>query len=291
MNWTDQVSLEEVEYTLACADCMATVPHAQKLLHNRSVKQALACMRQGMIDKKAYAANPLKQSDTPFLFEVRFAYELFRRGIDFAYEFQTGVGDSSVDFKFDVFAYTFLVELGRFHVSDAVSRATSENDGISTLILRSGAPDKATEEHEMLTAQDKLLRKCYDRRRGIPIKFPTPCSHTYHVIMVDARGYLGLGSGNECDWMQIANGSAGLLPARVHMDPNNGTPLRGLFEAEYPYNPDAAQVFRDRIHLIGFAIEKEFHVGEIQEVTKHTANPLLFKSQEYDTMWRHWALS
>jgi hypothetical protein len=294
MKWADAVSLEEVEYTLACADAMANVPHAKPLLQDRTMRQILTRMRQGMMDRRAYAANPLVQGETPFLFEIRFAHELMRRGIDFEYEFETGVGKSSVDFKIDIFSQTFLVELVKFHVSEAISGATStDEEGISSVFLSSKASGKATEEYEMLNVQDKLLKKCYDRKRKLPIKFAAPTPRIYHVLMVDARGYLGLGSGDLYDWRQIANGPRNLHGEMIHFDPNTSTPIRGVFEPEYPYNQEAAKLFRERIHLIGFVIEKDFRCeGEIQRVAQYTSNPLLFKTEaEYNMMWDHWALS
>ena len=68
------------------------VPWAQPLLRNLE-------QRGGVL-----------QANMPLLFEVRYAYELHRRDCSAEYEYLTGVGDSSVDFRIPVTS-DWLVEL------------------------------------------------------------------------------------------------------------------------------------------------------------------------------------
>jgi hypothetical protein len=75
--------------------------------------------------------------------------------------------------------------------------------------LRSDASDpRQSEEGETLNAQGCIGEKLFDRKRG-RIKFPVPAG-AIQMVMIDARGFLGDGGGDEVDWHQIAYGAHGL---------------------------------------------------------------------------------
>ncbi|PYO96028.1 MAG: hypothetical protein DMD60_12025, partial [Gemmatimonadetes bacterium] len=56
----------------------------------------------------------------PLLFELRVAAEIHRAGLTAHYEYPTGIGSSSVDFRFEHDSREWLVELVSILVSDAV---------------------------------------------------------------------------------------------------------------------------------------------------------------------------
>jgi len=58
--------------------------------------------------------------------------------------------------------------------------------------LRTNAEDRTqSEEGETIKAQERIGEKVFERKKG-PIKFPEPAG-SIHMLMVDARGYMGDG--------------------------------------------------------------------------------------------------
>jgi hypothetical protein len=118
--------------------------------------------------------------------------------------------------------------------------------------------------------QQKIGEKVV-RRDGSPIKFPEPGS-AMHAILVDARGFLGVGSGDAYDYDHTTQGATGLPNFAVRYWDNQ--PIRGLFEKDNRLR--AAELIQSRIHFIVFARERDYRDGELRQVTYACPNPRLF---------------
>ena len=146
-----------------------------------------------MTDKKAYQANPLQPSEMSLLFEIRFARALTDAGLSAQYEHCAGVGNSTVDFLVDGDP-PWLVELVSLHESNAFKAASWKSGVWAGFQMGTNANDlRQSEEGETLKAQERIGGKVFDGQQ--PIKFPEP-NGSIHMIMVDARGFLGDGHGD-----------------------------------------------------------------------------------------------
>jgi hypothetical protein len=287
--WADTLTEEEVRASLEAAVELRGVDWAGPLL--RRTRDIVDRLLAGVDDREAYRANPLPISDHSLLFELRFARELLRAGAGAQYEFRAGVGNSDVDFKVDA-DRPWLVELVSLRESEGVRSATRSDGVRQSLVLRTGADDpKHTEESEMLAAQRRIGAKAFGG--GRPIKFPEP-SEFLHAIVVDARGYLGAGSGDWIDWMQIAAGPDSVtIPELVKSlrDRETGAykPIRGLFEAACPL--EAAATVQARVHFIFFVCERTFAPGEIAAKAFAVGNTeLLGGAEKAKAAFRTWPL-
>lgn len=275
--WADTLTTEEVVGTLDAAADLARVAWAAPLL--RTAAPFLDRLRIGLTDKTAYSAVKLTPAETSFLFEIRFARELATAGLSAGYEHNAGVGNSSVDFRVDL-PQPWFVELVSLHESEAVKAASWQHGVYQGLALGTDPyKPKQSEAGEVLKAQERIGAKAHARKSG-PIKFPLPGS-SINMIMVDARGYLGTGSGDGADWVQIAHGHDA-LPAHLAqhwVDPKSGRaiPISGLFQDGCPL--EAAATVRERVHVIGFVCERNFRAGEITERAQYCCNPALFKDE------------
>ena len=102
---SDRVRGDEYDFTIEAMDALQSVPWAAPLL------------------RAAQARDLLKAENKPLMFEVRFAFELYCAGIIAEYEYPTGVGGSSVDFRVQG-SPQWLIEIVSIRASDAVKRAT-----------------------------------------------------------------------------------------------------------------------------------------------------------------------
>jgi hypothetical protein len=93
---SDRVRGDEYDFTTEAMDALQSVPWAAPLL------------------RAAQTRDLLKAEDKPLMFEVRFAFELHRAGMIAEYEYPTGVGGSSVDFR--VLGVTFRIMWPSFRV-------------------------------------------------------------------------------------------------------------------------------------------------------------------------------
>lgn len=218
----------------------------------------------------------------PLLFELRFAAALHEAGLSVEYEYSAGVGDSTVDFRFESSGVHWLVELVSLMESDAVTSASWKRGVFFGAALHSDADDrKQSEEGELLLAQQKIGEKVHSS--GQPVKFPPPGEGCYSIILVDMRGF-GLGGGDQDDYREIAYGRAGLPPDQPVLahtwedDAGNRRPILGLFE---PANTQrAAPVIQERIHFIGFCKEKKYARHTMRNSTIYLPNPHLLTTDE-----------
>jgi hypothetical protein len=287
--WADSLTEAEVEGTLYAADQLVSVSWAAPLL-NRT-KPILDRLLIGKGNRELYRENPLKPSEKSFLFEIRFAHSLAMAGVTAEYEYSTGEGNTTVDFKVNLDP-PWLVELVSLHESEAFKKASWASDAWQGFMLSSDAIDpRESEEGEILKAQERIGSKLCDNKQR-PIKFPVPRG-AIHLLMVDARGYLGYGQGDNADWHQIAYGPLGLEDNLIRFWTNLKTgqraPIRGLFEQNCPLL--ASRVVQQRLHAIGFVCERTFAAGEIKERSFYRCNPALFKNEEEALIvMSHWPL-
>ena len=192
--WADSLSEKEVDYTTRILAELRAAPWA-------------APLRQRIEERGGVTSDNM-----PLLFEARFAYELFRRGLRVQYEYAAGVGSSTVEFRISDLK-EWLIELVSIRESDGLRMATRQDGdffhrNLSSHHLRKPARDeqKQSEEAEMITAQHKIGEKVLTGAQ--PTKFPFP-GGAVHAILVDMRGYIGSG-GDWIDYRQIAYGPGGV---------------------------------------------------------------------------------
>ena len=276
--WADSLKTEEVTATLDAVDRLAGIRWAAPLLTQTG--SILERLRVGLTDKDAYRANPITPAETSFLFEIRFARALADAGLTATYEHAAGVGNSTIDFRVELDP-PWLVELVSLHESNAFKSAAWSNGDFQGYVLTTGAADpRQSEEGETLKAQERIGAKVFDRKYG-PIKFPEPVG-AVHMVMVDARGFMGDGHGDTVDWCQIIHGPVGLENHLVKHWTNPKTdvraPIRGLLEDACPL--PAARIAQERLHFVGFICERNFDKTEIQQESFYLCNPRLFENEQ-----------
>lgn len=263
--WSDILSKREADYTRKALDSLANVTWAKPLLSR--IKN-----NRGM-----------RSETMPLLFEVRFAYELLLVGFSAQYEYPTGIGDSTVEFKLNT-SPPWLIELVSIRESLHLKEAIVQDGDFYELELSTNAKNKnQSEEAEMIRVGIKIGEKVLHRNN--PTKFPLP-HNTYHLILVDMRGYLGSG-GDHFDYEQIAYGA---LKNNPYTHFWNGEPIKGLFE-ETNDKLKAARLLQERIHSIGFIKERDYYEGEIRDKAFYTYNLNLINNRsEFRRIWQAYPL-
>ena len=169
---SDRVRLEEYEFTKEAIHALRSVYWAEPLL--RRVAQA-RCL--------------LEPETKPLMFEVRVAFELHRARVVAEYEYPTGIGGSSVDFRISG-SPEWLIEIVSIRVSIAVQRATTQAGICYTFQMSTNASEpKQRPEGELIRVEEKIGEKV-QAKDGSPTKFPLP-NGAMHISLVDMRGYLG----------------------------------------------------------------------------------------------------
>jgi hypothetical protein len=104
---SDRVRGDEYDFTIEAMDALQSVPWAVPLI------------------RVAQAHDLLTAENKPLMFEVRFAFELHCAGVIAQYEYPTGIGGSSVDFRIPG-SPEWLIEIVSIRAGDAVKRATCQ---------------------------------------------------------------------------------------------------------------------------------------------------------------------
>ncbi len=224
--------------------------------------------------------DDLQAAKRSLRFETRFAAEILRVGVRAEYEFQAGVGNSSVDFRLNG-STTWLIEIVSIEASDAARRICRTDGVIHSYEFTSMASDpRSSEEGEMVRVSEKIAEKAR--------KFPEPTRGVFHLIVADMRGYLLQGGGDRYDCRQIAYGPSQVVPEFVHYW--QGMPIRGIFEAGHP--SEASAVARERIHFIGFINEERYSEGELRNVRccYYLPNPLLLTNEDAIRVFKEFPL-
>ncbi len=290
MLWGDRLTCEEKERMEVVLADLENVPQACPLINSIN--------RGGGIQLETQ----------PELFEARIAQELHSQGIQFDYEYKTGVGETSVDFRIGGEGDPeFLIEVVSLRTSKGVKEATYDQYPwfglwMSSENLACEELKRQSEEAEIMTAQRKLGEKVYIFKEGRIVKFPEPQPKRFHIIVADVRGLtapapagaVGIGIGDlrqagdlsaitygywRVDWV---DGHPVRLPVFVPQVSTNPPErsrqfrrLRGVFE-EGADNPH----IRERIHAIHFVCEKSFTPGEIITSASHViGNPHLVSEE------------
>ena len=260
--WSDRLKTIEVHRTERALSDLSTVSWANPLL-TRLAK-----------------AGGIKSENMPLMFEVRFAQELHHAGITAEYEYNAGVGDSTVEFRLNT-TPEWLIELVSIRTSDAAKRAIRKVGLIYEQLIRPTPEDPGrSEEGEMITAEQKIGEKVF--AKGKPTKFPTLDS-SLRLILIDMRGYLDEG-GDVWDYRQMAYGASGIPPKYSWMihywesQPGKLSPIKGLFESDNPLR--SAKYIQDRIHFLGFVRERDFYDGELKDIGYYLSNWHLFRKNE-----------
>ena len=247
----------EVEFCDQIRRDLAGVNWAQPLLSNVPTR-----------DKLSRAAKP-------FLFELRFAHEIHRRGLGARYEAPCGVGASTVDFEVASNGLRWRIELVCIGTSEAVRRASFDDGTFFGAQLSSDADDETqTVEGEMILVQQKIGEKVW--RDGGPTKFPRPTPGVLHVTLVDMRGF-GLDGGDGWDYREVAYGNAGApphAPPAHRWPPVSGDPILGLFDKRNTKSRGAVAV-RERLHFIGFTNDERYEAGSLGDSAIYIGNPWL----------------
>lgn len=275
--WTNTLTENEVIATLAAEERLRGVDWAKPLLDCTS--SMTDRVRVGLNDKAAYRANPVKPDEMSFFFEIRFADALAEAGMTASYEYSAGVGRSTVDFRVESNP-PWLVELVSLRESQAfkeASWATPQCQGYF-LSTNPNRPDQSV-EGETRNAQRRIGMKVANRE-GRPVKFPVPNDHL-HMVIVDARGYMGDGKGLIDDFRQMVLGPDAVQPHFIQYwtDTETGQrgPIRGLFEQKCQL--PASRVARERLHYIGLVCEKDFIPTELLDRIVYLPNLALFADE------------
>jgi hypothetical protein len=203
-------------------------------------------------------AGGIIQANMPFLFEARVAYALHQSSVKADYEYPTGVGSSSIDFRVG----TWLIEIIKIGESAAAKAATYYKRPYIARVLKTASADateagvKQSPEGELLLVEKKITEKMM--RGGTPIKFPRPTAGAFHMVITDTRAFLNGG---------------------------DAEPIKGLLQPDNPLR--GARLIQERVHFLGFVAEKSYRDNEIPRLMKYFANPhLLGDEQEAEAAWK-----
>jgi hypothetical protein len=217
------------------------------------------------------------------MFEVRFAFELHRAGMIAEYEYPTGVGGSSVDFRV-LGSPQWFIEIVSIRASDAVKRATRQSGIVREFQMSTSDSNlRQRPEGELIRVEEKIGEKV-QAKDGSPTKFPVP-NGAIHLILVDMRGYLD-GGGHKNAYRQIAYGAGDpevnreWVPESWQGPSGKREPIKGMFEVGNPL--PASQLVQERIHFLGFINEREYRQGRMrvrdQNIVYYLANDHLFST-------------
>src|SRR3989304_4308998 len=141
--WSDTLITREAEFTKIAIDTLADVAWTQPVL------------------ERLQQAGGINSENMSLMFETRFAYELHCAGKCPSYEYNAGVGSSTVEFRV-ADEVTWLIELVSIRTSQAAKKAITQYGFIYEKVLSSTATDRAqSEEAEMITAQQKIGEKVF----------------------------------------------------------------------------------------------------------------------------------
>lgn len=263
------LSYEELDYSQECLKKLQSCNWAQNLIKKINLLGFLP-------------------SSMPILFEIRFAYALYKARLIVESEYKTKVEDTDVDFLVtETNGTKWLIELTSLDESLQVKEDTVIN--VNTFEFSStitpGDKENSHEPMGIMRAQRAILSKVAknnDKKESIPTKFPIPKSGEYNIIIIDMRGFV-IGSSDQWDYQIILNGNDSVpdINKRHFIDPKTGEqkPIIGLFESLEKQPSDkleSVKYLQERIHGVGFLSESHYVDGELQTILKLFPNPKLF---------------
>lgn len=276
--FTDDLSETEVIYSKQIADELRQVPWAQKLFRDIKIERALQVQKD---PNMSYASlNEIKSA----LFEVRFAYALYKKNFNVEYEKKTGVCGYSVDFTVIDKGNSWLIELTSLRESEAVKKATSqEKDFFKYESTSSNSNSNSPEVLDIIKLQNSIYGKV--------IKFPDVTPKKYHVVIIDSRSF-NIGAAIKSDFDIAAYGSHRLrncdqgLNCRYWYDEKNKSHshILGIFEEK---NDDKqSKLVREKVHFICFVLEKKYILNEIIQPMFLCHNTRYFQNlNEVENKW------
>lgn len=266
--FADHLKREEVAFSKIAAKELEKCPWATKILEEPKVARAIQVEPNHNRDYSDL--NEIKSA----LFEVRFAYNIFKLGLPGEYEYRCGIRNSSVDFKITKGNSTWLVELTSLRARNGDYVGSEHYCSISAL------KENAQEVMDIVKVQRAILSKILDEK-GNQIKFPSIQSNVIHMILVDMRSPIG-GMSDHYDGFNIAYGSKRLIAVdngvycRKWVDQNGKESLiKGLFDKCHPES--GSSHVRERIHVLGFVLEKDYAENELIDKIKFFYNPQYFQ--------------
>ncbi len=194
------------------------------------------------------AAGGLRKAPQGFLAELRFAYEmrLACPAAAIRYEFDAGVGGSTIDFYLPHGQMRWLIELVTLDDSRTITemRASSRQQlapglTVESIDLASDAADpRRTPFAELIAGLKKIEDKVWDRNTGTPRKFPPPSVGWGHVLVVNMAGFEGSGDPDGAHLHELVLGSQRVAP-EWRSDPDKGVvglsiqPIRARARSPY----------------------------------------------------------
>ncbi|MDP3269796.1 MAG: hypothetical protein Q8M40_12235 [Legionella sp.] len=285
--FTDYLSVSEVNFTTDIAKELIQVIWAEKLLQDNKISHSLQIQPDSQRNYSEF--NEVKSA----LFEVRFAYALHTKQLIAEYEANTGIGNTTVDFKVKSNGNTWLIELTSLRESTAVKSATSnDKDNFTQYISISDEKTNSPEVLDLIKLQNAIYGKVTKEinNKYTPIKFPKIADNTYHTIIVDARSF-NAGIFDYHDFFIVVNGShrlrnidEGFLCRNFIDKKGNSSHILGVFEENN--NNERSKITRESIHFICFVVEKEYKKSGLLEKMIVFANPKYFlDAEEAKKIW------
>ncbi|MBL9029644.1 MAG: HipA N-terminal domain-containing protein [Caedimonas sp.] len=274
------LALEELKRSKEAAAHLKNIGWAKALLEKPLIQKVLD---ENYLKDKEQKIQELRENEQQIkqaLFEIRFAEGIHTSDLEACYEFKTGKGEKSVDFKIydknNEICPKWLVELTSLEESHAVKENTRVKgnffgfQSISTPWDEKNPP----EIRDIIKAQTAILGKAE--------KFPETAGNDciYHVIISNMRGFL-TGISDDGDYLNILYGSKSLPDVYKRFwvnDKKEKQIIVGIFDPDHP-NP-CSRDLQKRVHAVGFINEKNFTENEIKNGIKLYHNPTLFNSSE-----------
>lgn len=271
----DPLTKSEVANGKKTYESLKDVNWAKKLLNDNKIKKSISIKPNSC--RKVSDLFMIKSA----LFELRFAGLINSLNLIAEYEYKTGVGYSSIDFKIEKDKKTWLIELTSLKESKEVKKNTKVKDNFFCYFSITKKNKNSPEVFDLIKVQSAIINKTINSK-GHPTKFNKTKPNTYNLILVDMSAF-NAGSADYFDYINIAYGSKSLLnpkgefSARYWIDEKgNSTLIKGLFDKDYP--DKNARYVRNRIHAIGFVLEKNFSENKLNEEIIFLPNPKFFKN-------------
>jgi len=276
--FSDYLNQEEVNFSKYAADILREEDWAIPMLSEDKISRSLnitSCPRD------YDSLNEIKSA----LFEVRVALAIHNSGLSAEYEYSSAaMGNSSVDFGISTKDNDFwLIELTSLRESSAVKNATYKDNDFFSYFSISDNKSNSPEVLDILKVQNAICNKV-SNNLGNPIKFPPIREKSYHMIIVDMRGF-NAGIADYFDYYNIVYGSQSLLNrdngvyCRNWIDKEGKCELiKGLFASDHPSKK--SKYVMERIHIIGFICEEKYSNNEIAAKIRFFGNPNLITNIE-----------
>lgn len=248
-----------------------------KKLSDKECKYTQECIQQ--LQSCSWAKNLIEKinkerlmpSSMPILFEIRFAYALYKTGLSIQNAYQAGtknseIKDSDVDFLITKTDGTkWLIELASLDESEEVRENTVVEGNFQFDKSTDLFKDYRRAQRALFGKIAKLDKK--DQSVAIPTKFLSPQKDQYHIIILDMRGFsIGGMDLDQHDYTEMIEGKivSSLQQPQEFM-------LYGIFDLRHP--DPRAKYLRERIHGVGVIREKDYVDGEIQQILELFPNP------------------